>query len=117
MTDNKGRAEALSVYLKWLKDTGEATAELRQFAQEPFNEGWHQCELRQQALAAREQETERYRHLARGSLYDLVGTAEVQAHEPLPEGEVVQVYRNAQTGHLYVRRKSEFFDGRFEKVT
>lgn len=60
--------------------------------------------------------TDRYRHVKRGTTYTMVGTAEVQASEPLTEAELVQVYRSDQTGMLYVRRNSEFFDGRFERV-
>ena len=60
----------------------------------------------------------RYRHKKRGTTYEVLGKAEVQAPEdaPLIEGEIVVVYRCGQTGELWVRRPSEFHDGRFEQI-
>jgi len=58
-----------------------------------------------------------WRHKKRGSTYTVVGLAEVQADEPLTDYEVVTVYRCRETGRLWVRRKSEFEDGRFEPLS
>lgn len=56
------------------------------------------------------------RHKKRGSVYTVVGQAEVQASNgPLQEGEAVAVYRG-DDGKLWVRRVAEFEDGRFENV-
>lgn len=63
----------------------------------------------------------RYRHKKRGTTYTLVGHAQVQCPKdhPLTEYEVVTVYRadvsplDDESG-LWVRRKAEFNDGRFE---
>lgn len=56
----------------------------------------------------------RWRHKKRGTTYIVVGQAQVQADEPLTDYEIVTVYRCEQTGDLWVRRISEFMDGRFE---
>ena len=58
----------------------------------------------------------RWRHKKRGTTYDLVGEAQVQANDdsPLTDYEVVAVYRGAN-GELWVRRLSEFME-RFEAV-
>lgn len=57
-----------------------------------------------------------YRHLKRGSTYEAVGVADVQCSGlPLREGDKVVVYREVADGDLYVRRDSEFHDGRFQK--
>lgn len=58
----------------------------------------------------------RYRHLKRGSTYQLVGQARVQTDAPLSDMDEVTVYRCEQTGDLWARRRSEFEDGRFERV-
>ncbi|BBB99420.1 hypothetical protein [Bradyrhizobium elkanii] len=59
-----------------------------------------------------------WRHKKRGGRYKLVGTAQVQAPEdaPLTDYEVVQVYVDDK-GEMWIRRRSEFFDGRFEPIT
>jgi hypothetical protein len=59
-----------------------------------------------------------YEHKKRGSRYLIVGEAEFQlsSDAPIKDGEVVVVYRSYMTGELYARRKSEFHDGRFEKI-
>lgn len=57
-----------------------------------------------------------YRHRKRGTTYTIIGVGEVQASgEPLKEGDMVTVYK-ATDGHLWVRRKAEFEDGRFEEI-
>jgi hypothetical protein len=58
-----------------------------------------------------------WRHKKRGSTYKVVGEAQVQAETPLTDYECVTVYRCLQSGELWVRRNSEFHDGRFELVT
>ena len=58
-----------------------------------------------------------WRHKKRGSTYKIVGEAQVQAETPLTDYECVTVYRCLQSGELWVRRNSEFHDGRFELVT
>jgi hypothetical protein len=54
----------------------------------------------------------KYRHHKRGGEYEVIGMAQVQAEEPLTDYEVVTVYRGVD-GQLWIRRKSEFEDGRF----
>jgi len=60
--------------------------------------------------------TERYRHKKRGTTYQIIGTALVQATTPIPEGTVVTIYQCEQTGAIWVRPTSEFIDGRFEEL-
>lgn len=55
----------------------------------------------------------RYVHKKRGTEYELIGTAQVRATEPLTDYEVVVVYKSVDDGQLWVRRRSEFCDGRF----
>lgn len=56
-----------------------------------------------------------HKHKKRGSTYVVVGQAQVQCEDGLTDYEVVTVYRG-RDGQLWVRRKSEFEDGRFEEL-
>lgn len=55
-------------------------------------------------------------HKKRGTVYETVGEADVQCGRPIAEGDRVMVYRDAYSGHLYVRPVAEFNDGRFVEV-
>lgn len=55
-----------------------------------------------------------WRHKKRGTLYQEIGCAELQAGEPVQEGAVLMVYQ-AAGGKLWARPEAEFHDGRFEK--
>lgn len=55
-----------------------------------------------------------YRHKKRGTTYKVVGRADLQAGEPCPEGTTLVVYRCLETGALWARPDTEFYDGRFE---
>jgi hypothetical protein len=70
-----------------------------------------------QSMPRQVREPQRWRHKKRGSCYTLVGKAQVQAPEdgPLTDYEIVQVYVG-DDGEMWVRRLSEFFDGRFEPI-
>lgn len=59
-----------------------------------------------------------WRHKKRGTIYDIIGSATVQASLPPPlhDGAEVLIYRCREDGSLYVRRPTEFHDGRFEKI-
>ena len=60
-----------------------------------------------------------WRHKKRGSVYRVIdGSAQVQAPEDsgLTDYEVVVVYQS-NAGETWVRRHSEFLDGRFEKLS
>lgn len=59
---------------------------------------------------------DRWRHVKRGSEYDLLGIAQVQASTPIVEPQMVAVYRSVREGELWVRPADEFTDGRFEPV-
>jgi hypothetical protein len=81
---------------------------------EALLEAIHALKERCQAVIA--PQPTRWRHKKRGTTYTFVGVCEVQAEEPLTDYEVAVVYRSEQDGRLWVRRKSEFNDGRFEAL-
>jgi hypothetical protein len=58
-----------------------------------------------------------HRHVKRGSTYRLLGKVQVQApsDDPLTDYELAYLYQSAD-GQLWVRRCSEFDDGRFEAI-
>lgn len=58
-----------------------------------------------------------WKHLKRGSTYMVLNTATAQSAEPIKEGEQVEVYASKPNpSEWHVRRKSEYHDGRFEKI-
>lgn len=61
---------------------------------------------------------QKFRHRQRGTTYEAVGLAAVQAATTVPigEGTVMVIYRG-EDGQLHARRLGEFMDGRFERVT
>lgn len=69
------------------------------------------------ATATSERELQRYRHNARDTEYDLIGTAELQdaKGEGVEEGALLAIYRG-DDGKLWARRHSEFGDGRFTRI-
>ena len=58
----------------------------------------------------------RWRHRKRGSTYRLLGVVEVQCDAPVIDAEVLLLYRAENDSSLWVRRRSEFMDGRFERI-
>jgi hypothetical protein len=57
----------------------------------------------------------RWRHKKRGTIYQVIGVAEVQTTtDDLQEGDDAIVYRSEQDGKLWVRPRWEFEDGLFE---
>jgi hypothetical protein len=61
----------------------------------------------------------RWRHLKRGTTYEVIGVAKLQTAltEGLADETLMVVYRNDATGKLSVRSLYEFCDGRFEIIT
>jgi hypothetical protein len=56
---------------------------------------------------------EKYRHVKRGTVYEVVGTAELQTTDgALVDGSSLIVYRG-DDGRLWAREEGEFHDGRF----
>jgi hypothetical protein len=60
---------------------------------------------------------EHYRHKVRGTTYEIVGVAELQdaGGQGRCEGAQLVIYRGPN-GIMWAREKSEFHDGRFEKI-
>ena len=57
-----------------------------------------------------------YRHKKRGTLYTVLGEAELQTVRIRPvDGSILTIYRGAD-GKLWARSKEEFHDGRFEPL-
>lgn len=57
-----------------------------------------------------------WRHAKTSGTYGLLGSATVQASSgPLEDGETVWLY-DGDMGRLFIRRKGEFLDGRFQPV-
>lgn len=60
---------------------------------------------------------DRYRHKKRGTIYTMIGEAELQmSFDNLVDGSEMAVYRG-EDGKLWVRQLDEFHDGRFEPLT
>ncbi|KQM36051.1 MazG-like family protein [Sphingomonas sp. Leaf10] len=57
-------------------------------------------------------EGQRWRHLKRGTEYEVLGVAELQASRPQHENAALVVYRGAD-GKIWARNSAEFTDGRF----
>jgi len=58
----------------------------------------------------------RYRHVKRGTVYTVIGEAELQVAVCNPvEGDLLTIYRG-DDGKLWARFRDEFLDGRFEPV-
>lgn len=62
------------------------------------------------------EDARRVRHLKRGTEYEVLGRASVQASHPIQEGDTVVVYRGEADGALWARPADEFEDGRFESL-
>jgi hypothetical protein len=64
----------------------------------------------------------RYRHKKRGTTYEIIThRASLQcsaapAFEQMFDDDEWTVYRNVDTGAIYVRPTPEFIDGRFEQI-
>jgi hypothetical protein len=60
--------------------------------------------------------SERWRHVKRGTVYEVIGRGELQMSlDALVDGSSMVVYRG-DDGRIWVREESEFEDGRFEKL-
>jgi hypothetical protein len=59
----------------------------------------------------------RYRHVKRGTVYEVIGEAELQmATVDLVDGSALVIYRG-QDGKIWAREEGEFHDGRFATLT
>ena len=59
--------------------------------------------------------TRRVRHKKRGTIYEVIGHARLQAAGTLPDDATLILYRG-DDGQVWAREVSEFEDGRFENV-
>ncbi|MGQ4273443.1 hypothetical protein [Terrihabitans sp. B22-R8] len=59
---------------------------------------------------------ERWQHVRSGGFYSIIGAARLQLDGPDDEAEMV-IYRSEADGSVWVRRKSEFMDGRFVRTS
>ena len=59
--------------------------------------------------------TRRVRHKKRGTTYEVIGTARLQAASPLPDDATLVLYRG-DDDQIWARYVAEFEDGRFENV-
>lgn len=76
----------------------------------------HRHQAERETLARMEPVAERYRHKKRGTVYEVIGTAELQVAGLAPdEGDYLEVYRG-DDGKLWARPFDEFHDGRFEAL-
>lgn len=60
-------------------------------------------------------DVERYQHKKRGTIYEVIGAAELQAAQPQMEHAELVIYRG-EDGKLWARNSGEFHDGRFERI-
>lgn len=58
----------------------------------------------------------KWRHLKRGTVYEVIGTAELQAGQLQLEHAELVIYRG-EDGKLWARNSAEFHDGRFAPAT
>lgn len=72
--------------------------------------------LRAEVEALKRDTAPTHRHVKRGTEYRHIGNARVQTDVPLGDMERVEVYQGTGEDDLWVRRESEFHDGRFEKI-
>jgi hypothetical protein len=85
---------------------------------------WAMCSVdaermsRALALSAPIGGVRRWRHKKRGSVYTEVGRGLLQTQDAggLTDNEPMVVYRNEETGALWIRDVTEFEDGRFEAL-
>jgi len=57
-----------------------------------------------------------FKHVKRGSDYRVDGLGTAQAADVIRDGDCVVVYKSCD-GRIWVRKREEFLDGRFEEVT
>jgi hypothetical protein len=70
-------------------------------------------EQKLQAVDGGPDDGEVYRHRRRGTLYTVIGRANLQTDHPLEDDEALVIYRD-KDGKLWARPVREFRDGRFE---
>lgn len=57
-----------------------------------------------------------WRHKKRGTTYNILTEGTMQHSNPMVDFTDVVVYQDINSGRVWVRPKSEFYDGRFEKI-
>lgn len=59
--------------------------------------------------------SEYWRHVKRGTIYEVLGLGQVQTEDWGQDNAAVMIYRS-EDGLLWVRPHNEFMDGRFERL-
>ena len=57
-----------------------------------------------------------WRHRKRGTVYEIIGPAIMQAESSSLNESACVIYRSVESGTMWVRPTCEFFDGRFEEI-
>lgn len=72
--------------------------------------------MKQNGITMKAELYEKYRHKKRQSEYWIAGLGHIQISTDIKDSDEVVVYRDLTTQKLYVRKRTEFEDGRFERV-
>lgn len=67
-------------------------------------------------MAAKEQSKPVFKHLKRGTTYNILGTARIQTEWPVVDNVELTVYQGTEDGKMWARPTDEFLDGRFVKI-
>jgi len=54
-----------------------------------------------------------YKHVKRGTIYQIVNEGQLQCSKPVKEGDFMVVYADINTGRTWIRSTEEFHDGRY----
>lgn len=67
-------------------------------------------------IAAKEKSKPIFKHLKRGTTYNVLGVARIQTEWPVVDNVELTVYQSTEDGKMWARPTDEFEDGRFVKL-
>ena len=67
-------------------------------------------------MAAKEKAKPIFKHLKRGTTYNILGKARIQTEWPVVDNVELTVYQSTDDGKMWARPTDEFEDGRFVKL-